>query len=103
MSKIDKRIKELGYSLPPPFAVPDAMKDYMAMVRVIGNRCVVAGHASLTAEGSIAMPLGKVGTDLTLEQGSHAAHLTALAMLSALKAELGSLDRISAWIQVLIK
>ena len=101
MSIIEKRMEELGYVLPPPFPVPDAMKDYMAMVRIVGDRCIVSGHAGLNPDGSIAQPLGQVGTVVSLEQAVHAAHLTALAMVSTLKAELGDLDRITAWVKVL--
>ena len=45
-------------------------------------------------------PLGKVGTDLTPEQGYAAARLTALAILSSLKEKLGDLDRIEGWLRV---
>ena len=101
MSQIEKRIAELGYQLPPPFPVPEAMSGYMAMARIVGDRCIVSGHAALNPDGSIAQPLGKVGADVTQEQAAHAAHLTALAMVSTLKAELGDLDRVVAWVKVL--
>lgn len=100
MSKIDARIKELGYTLPPPFPVPETMP-YMAMARVVGDRCIVSGHAALNPDGSIALPLGKVDAEVSQEQATHAAHLTALAMVATLKAELGDLDRIVAWVKVL--
>ena len=45
----------------------------------------------------MARPLGKVGSDLTLEQGYTAARLTGLAILGSLQRALGDLDRISAW------
>jgi len=57
MGKIDDKIQELGFILPPAFPVPETMP-YMAMARVIGDRCVVSGHAALNPDGSIAQPLG---------------------------------------------
>ena len=100
MNQIDKRISELGLDLPKIFSIPEAMSSYMAMVRIDGKRCFVSGHAPLNLDGSIAGPLGKVGTDLTLDQGVQAARATALAMIATLKHELGSLDRIKQWNRV---
>jgi hypothetical protein len=45
-------------------------------------------------------PLGKIGRELTLEEGYEAARLTALGMLGSLKRALGDLDRITAWVRV---
>jgi hypothetical protein len=42
---------------------------------------------------------GRLGDDLTVEQGYEAARLTALAILASLKQELGSLDRVMEWIR----
>jgi enamine deaminase RidA (YjgF/YER057c/UK114 family) len=52
------------------------------------------------ADGSLAHPLGKVGTELTEEQAYVAARLAGLAILGSLKRELGSLDRIACWSRV---
>ena len=46
------------------------------------------------------MPLGKVGAEVSLEQGYEAARLTALSMLGSLKRTLGDLDRVTAWLRV---
>ena len=46
------------------------------------------------------MILGKVGTDLTLEQGRDAARLTALSLLATMRADLGSLDRVEQIVKV---
>jgi hypothetical protein len=69
-------------------------------MRLIGNRAVIAGHGPQSREGSLAQPLGKVGRELTLEQGYIAAKLTALSMLGYLKRTLGDLDRISQWVRI---
>ena len=57
-----------------------------------------SGNADL--DGSIAAPLGKLGRELTVEQGYIAARLTALSILGSLKRALGDLDRVSAWTRV---
>ena len=48
----------------------------------------------------MARPLGKVGAEVSPEQGYEAARLKALAMLASLKRELGDLDRVTAWLRV---
>ena len=69
-------------------------------VRIVGKRAIVSGHGPTNLDGSLAEPLGKVGSDLTLEQGYKSARFTALAILGSLKRELNDLDRISAWTKV---
>lgn len=69
-------------------------------MRVRGNRACVLGHLPLNPDGSLAEPLGKIGKDLSLEQGAHAARLVGLAMLGSLQRELGDLDRVTAWLRV---
>jgi hypothetical protein len=71
-----------------------------AMVRVVGTRALISGHGPTNADGSLALPLGKVGTDVSLEQGYAAARLTGLAILGSLRRELGSLARIARWSRV---
>ena len=71
-----------------------------AMVRVVGTRALISGHGPTNVDGSLALPLGKVGTDLSLEQGYAAARLTGLAILGSLRRELGSLARIARWSRV---
>jgi enamine deaminase RidA (YjgF/YER057c/UK114 family) len=69
-------------------------------VRVRGRRAYVSGHVPLDADGRLAEPLGKVGTEVSPEQGYAAARLVALAHLASLKRALGDLDRITAWLRV---
>jgi hypothetical protein len=51
-------------------------------------------------DGSFARPFGKLGTDLSLDEGYTAARLTALSVLGSLHRALGDLDRIAAWSRV---
>ena len=94
MAKIEKKLAEMGLVLPPPVRVPPGVVLPFQFVRVSGHRAFVSGHGPLDADGAIAAPLGKLGRELTVEQGYHAARLTALAMLGSLQRAVGDLDRI---------
>ena len=88
MAKIEAKLSQMGLALPAPLKPPAGLKVPIAMVKITGNHAYVSGHAPLAADGSLADPKGKVGGDLTVEQGYQAARLTALAMLASLKREL---------------
>lgn len=93
-----EKLQSLGMALPAPLQLPPNIVAKFPFVRVIDNRALVSGHGPINADGTLATHLfGKVGQDLDLEQANEAAHLTGLAILSSLKHELGSLDRITAW------
>lgn len=98
---IDARLRELGFMLPEAFRGPAGARYPFSWVRVRGDRAYVSGHLPLQPDGSLAVPLGKVGKDLSLEEGAQAARLACLAMLGSLQRELGDLDRITAWLRVL--
>lgn len=88
MSSPDKRVQELHLTLPP---APKPVAVYKPAVRV-GNLLYVSGHGPLKADKTLI--LGKVGKDLTLDQGKEAARQTGLAILATLKDTLGSLDKV---------
>ncbi len=98
--KIEAKLEALGLVLPEPMQAPPGMRLPFAPVRVRGNRAFISGAGPLNPDGSLAQPLGKVGAQVTLEQGYHAARLTGLALLGGLKRELGDLDRVTAWLRV---
>ncbi|HEX7087502.1 MAG TPA: RidA family protein [Vicinamibacterales bacterium] len=91
----DARLRELGIELPdvaPPVA------NYVKAVRV-GNLLFLSGHGpcgELTPD-----QIGKVGADLTIEQGAAAARATGICMLATLKSELGQLSRVRRVVKVL--
>jgi enamine deaminase RidA (YjgF/YER057c/UK114 family) len=97
MSRIEARLAELGLVLPAPVRAPAGVVLPFRFVRIVGRRAFVSGHGPQHADGSIAGPLGKVGRDLTVEQGYAAARLVALALLGSLQRALGDLDRVTAW------
>ena len=97
MSRIEARLAERGLVLPPPVQVPAGVMLPFRFVRIAGTRAFVAGHGPQNPDGSIAHPLGKVGRDLSVEQGYAAARLVALSLLGSLHRALGDLDRVTAW------
>lgn len=95
MQSIDSRLQELGIELP---IAPPAAGLYVGAVRA-GNLVFLSGQGPLV--GKSVKYVGCVGSDLTEEQGRDAARLTGLNALAALKAELGSLDRVKRIVKVL--
>ncbi|MBB5503809.1 RidA family protein [Paraburkholderia atlantica] len=100
MSPIEDRLHALGYVLPEPLQLPPGLALPFPWVRVVGNRACISGHGPTNTDGSLAQPLGKVGSQVSQEQAIVAARLTALAILGSLKRELGSLERIACWTKV---
>jgi enamine deaminase RidA (YjgF/YER057c/UK114 family) len=100
MAEVEAKLARLGLQLPAPIKLPPGVVLSFPWVRVHGDRAFVSGHGPLAVDGSLADPLGKVGQELTLEQGNEAAKLTGLAILASLKAALGDLDRVAAWLRV---
>jgi hypothetical protein len=100
MARIAQRLADSGLVLPPPVTPPPGVVLPFQFVRVVGRRALISGHGPLAADGTIAAPLGKLGREVSVEQGYTAARLTALAMLGSLQRALGDLDRITAWTRV---
>jgi len=100
MAKIEAMIEKMGLILPAPLKVPPGITLPFTQVLVRGNRAYISGHAPQNPDGTIARPLGKLGQELTLEQGHHAAKLVALSMLADLKRALDDLDRVATWLRV---
>jgi hypothetical protein len=97
---VEEKLAEMGLALPASMQVPAGFRVKWRQVRVVGNRVIIAGHGPRQQDGTFAGPGGKVGRDLTPEQGYAAARATGLAVLSDLKHELGDLDRVTAWLRV---
>lgn len=88
MSAAEKRLKELGLALPP---APEPIAAYVPTVRA-GSLLFVSAH--IPNEGSKMLFRGKVGRELTPEQGAEAARAALLNGLASVKRALGSLDRV---------
>jgi len=85
MSSFDSRLAALGLVLPPPIVPPAGLVLPFQAVRVVGRRALISGHGPQNPDGSLARPLGKLGAELTVEQGYAAARLTALSILGSLR------------------
>jgi enamine deaminase RidA (YjgF/YER057c/UK114 family) len=94
-SKPETRIQELHLTLPNP---PKPVAKYKPAVRE-GNVLYVSGHGPLKPDGKLIE--GRVGKDLTLEQGKEAARVTGLAILATVRNTLGSLDKVKRLIKTL--
>jgi len=90
---VRRRLEELGLTLPPVF--PPAA-NYLGCV-VDNGLVFVGGHGPINGNDVV---IGKVGGDLTLDDGRRAARMAALSILATLDAELGDLDRIRRIIRV---
>jgi enamine deaminase RidA (YjgF/YER057c/UK114 family) len=85
---VNQKLKELNIQLIPP---TKPIANYVKAVRT-GNLVFLAGHGPTRADGSNIT--GKVGKDLTLEQGIEAARTTAISLLSTLQSEIGDLNKV---------
>jgi enamine deaminase RidA (YjgF/YER057c/UK114 family) len=100
MSTIASRLAALGLQLPAPLQVPPGAKLPFQFVRVTGTRAFISGHGPQNADGSLAQPFGKLGRELTVEQGYGQARNVALAILGSLQRALGDLERVRRWQRV---
>jgi enamine deaminase RidA (YjgF/YER057c/UK114 family) len=91
----EERLKEKGIVLTTPSS---PVATYVNVVRV-GNLLFLSGKGPNKPDGSYV--IGKVGKDLTTEQGYEAARLAAISHLSVLKAELGDLNKVKRIVKVL--
>ena len=91
----DKKLKELGIVLTTP-AKPIA--NYVKVNRT-GNLLYLSGHGPAKPDGTNIT--GKLGSDMTIEQGYEAAKQTGVSLLSTLKAELGDLNKVKRVVKVL--
>ncbi|KAA9356545.1 RidA family protein [Larkinella humicola] len=92
---VEAKLKEQGIELAKPTA---SLANYVKAVRT-GNLVFLSGHVSNRADGTGIK--GKLGKDLTVEQGYEAAKLSAIGLLSSLKAEIGDLNKVKRIVKVL--
>ena len=99
MGRIEDRLAELDLELPRAFAAPPGVEFKFDLVRVSGDVAYVSGHGP--QDGADVLMNGKVGNELSVEQGYEAARLTGLSVFRSLKQELGELDRVTGWVKAL--
>ena len=86
----EKNLANLGITLPSP----PAKGGVYTPVVVTGNLAYVSGHISLDLDGSLIA--GKVGRDLTADEAKEAARKTGYLLLSTLRSQFGSLDKLAS-------
>lgn len=91
----DQRFHQLGLTLPP---APKPLGVYKPFL-IFNNVVYVSGHGTVKEDGTLI--IGRIGKDLTTEEGKLAAQQVGLAILATLKANLGSFDKIKRVIKVL--
>ena len=92
----ESNFEALGLTLPPAPKPLGVYKPYL----IVDNRWVyVSGHGTVQDDGSLI--IGRIGQDLDVEEGKLAARQVGLAILSTLKTNLGSLNRIKRVIKIL--
>ena len=96
MTVAEDRLAALGLELPD---APSPIANYVPAVRT-GNLLYLSGSGpAARLDGT--SPKGKLGTDLTVEEGYEAAQLVGLNLIARLKAELGDLDRVKRVVKLL--
>jgi enamine deaminase RidA (YjgF/YER057c/UK114 family) len=96
MSALESKLLAMGYTLPEPFKFP---KPNRTGCVVVGAVIFVSGHGR-NLSGPAVKASGKLGRDVTIEEGYATARAAALSMLASLKHELGDLDRIKRVIRL---
>ncbi len=91
----ENRIAQLNLTLP---SAPKPVAVYKPLV-IVGNIAYVSGHGPVRTDGTLIA--GVVGRDLDLEAGKQAARQVGLALLSTLREQLGSLDRVKRVVKLL--
>ena len=95
--EIESKLNDLGYQLPP--VRHSAVGTFIPAVRT-GNLVFLSGHGQRLPEGGF-LHLGKLGADLTIEQGYDCARQVMLNLLASLKEEVGDLDKVRRIVKLL--
>ena len=95
MSKVEERIRELGFELPN---APKPVASYVPITRT-GNLLFISGQGA-TQNGKAVMT-GHIGAELSIQDGYKAAQICAVNALSVLRDEIGDLDKVNKIVKVL--
>ena len=92
--KPEENLKKFGINLPN---APDPVGSYVAS-KIVGNFIYISGQVSFNTDGNLIK--GKVGKELSLEQGQEAAKFCALNILAQLKKKCGTLDKVKGCVKL---
>lgn len=95
MNTPEQNFAALGLTLPP---APKPVGVYKPSL-IDGNHLYVSGHGTVKEDGTLI--IGRIGVQLTAEEGKLAARQVGLAILATIRAKLGSLDKVKRVIKVL--
>ena len=96
--EIEKKLANMGLELPP---IPTPVANYVSAVQV-GSLLFLSGHApGLLKDGKVQFIQGKVGKDLTTEEGYEAAKQVTLNLLQSIKKTIGDLDKVKRVVKLL--
>ena len=95
MNTAEQNFAALGLSLPP---APKPLGVYKPCL-IDGKYLYLSGHGTVKDDGTLI--IGRIGADMTAEEGKLAARQVGLAMLATIKANIGSLDKVKRVIKVL--
>ncbi len=98
MSQVEVRLKKLGLVLPEPLVLPSPNRTSGVQVK---NTLYLSGHGAALLEDDTVMRRGKLGADVSEEEGYRTARALALKMLATIKHHVGDLDRVERVIKVL--
>ena len=92
MARVEARLKDLGIELPEPV---NPVATYVRYVQT-GNLLFISGTGPASDQ-----PSGKLGADLTIDQGYQVARSVGLQIIATAKAALGDLDRVNRVVKIL--
>ena len=96
MDRFEARVRELGYTFRSD--LPERPFDY---VKIVGEIAYVSGHGPTDEKGKL-QAVGRVPSDVTIDDAHEAARLVAVNCLGSLKQALGTLERIQEVVKVLV-
>ena len=98
MSRVETRLEELGLVLPEPLVLPSPNRTSGVLIK---NILYLSGHGAALLEDDSVMRHGKLGADVSQEEGYRTARALALKMLATIKHHVKDLDRVQRVIKIL--
>ncbi|MEM9529515.1 MAG: RidA family protein [Pseudomonadota bacterium] len=98
MSDVEKRLVELGLALPAPLVLPSPNRTSAVQV---GSMLYLSGHGAALLEDDTVLRRGKLGAEVSQEEGYRTARALALKMMATIKHYVGDLDRVQKVVKIL--
>ncbi len=98
MSRVEARLQELKLVLPEPLVLPSPNRTSGVLIK---NMLYLSGHGAALLEDKSVMRRGKLGAEVSQEEGYRTARALALKMLATIKHHVGDLDRVARVVKIL--